>query len=86
MNSQKYDFGEFNKATFLEVVRHCELIFCLMTRPKWDLDEVEKALIEVVEWHYEDILFLDQPRMRPLSGHKATIQDVELDLKIIFWL
>jgi len=48
------------------------------------LDEVEKALIEVVEWHYEDILFLDQPRMRPLSGHKATIQDVELDLKIIF--
>ena len=47
--------GEVNKATFLVVARHCELIFCLFTSPKCDLDEVEIALIQVVEWHIEVI-------------------------------
>ena len=37
------------------VARHCELIFCLLTSPKCDLDEFEKAMIQVVEWHFEDI-------------------------------
>jgi len=40
------------------VARHCELIFCLFTIPKCDLDEVEKALILVVEWHIEVIYSL----------------------------
>jgi len=47
--------GEVKKASFLEVARHCELIFCLLTIPKFDLDEVEKAMIQVVEWPFEVI-------------------------------
>jgi len=58
MNSPKYNFGEFNKATFLVVVRHCELIFCLLDSPKCDLDEIVKAMIQVVEWHFEVIFCL----------------------------
>jgi len=30
----KYDFGEFNKATFLVVAGHWEHIFRLLTNPK----------------------------------------------------
>jgi len=29
----KFDWGEVNKAIFLEVARHCDLIFCLLTIP-----------------------------------------------------
>ena len=42
-------------ATFLADARHCELILCLVTSPKCDLDEVEIAMIEVVECHFEVI-------------------------------
>jgi len=52
-DSPKYDFGEFNKATFLVVARICELIFCLLTIPK--LVEIVKAMIQVVERHFEVI-------------------------------
>jgi len=61
--SPKYYIGEFNKATFLVVGRYCELIFCLKTNTKCDLDEVEKTIIQVVEWHNEEILcFLTNPK------------------------
>jgi len=39
------------------VARHCELIFCLLTSPKCDLNEVEKAMFQVVKWHFEVIFF-----------------------------
>jgi len=47
--STKCDVGEFKKATYLVVARQCEHIFCLLTSPKRNLDEVEKAMIQVVE-------------------------------------
>ena len=40
---------------FPVVARNGELIFCLLTSPKCDLDEVEKAMIHVVECHFEVI-------------------------------
>ena len=36
---------------------HCELIFCLLTSPKCDLGEVEERMFQVVERHFEDILY-----------------------------
>jgi len=48
---------EVKKATFLVVARHCELIFCLLTTTKCDLFEVDKPMIQVVEWHFEVIFF-----------------------------
>ena len=38
------------------VVRHCELIFCLLNSPKCDLDEIVKAMIPVVEWHLKSLI------------------------------
>ena len=35
---------EFDKATFQVVEWHIELIFCLLTNPKFDLDEVDKTM------------------------------------------
>jgi len=52
LEEPKIDFGELNKATFPVVARHCELIFCLMTNPNCDLGEVEKAMLQVAEWHF----------------------------------
>jgi len=49
MDQPEMGLGEVNKAIILLDARHCELIFCLLTSPKWDLDEVEKAMIPVVE-------------------------------------
>jgi len=51
----KYDLGEFKKATFVVVARHCDLIFCLLTSQKCDLDEVGKAMFQVVEFQFEVI-------------------------------
>ena len=51
----KSEMGEFNKASFLVVVRHCEHIFWLLIYPNFDLVEVEKAMNEDVEWHFKII-------------------------------
>ena len=45
-----------NKAKFLVIARHCELIFCLLSTPKCDFDKVEKAMIQVFECHFEVII------------------------------
>ena len=37
------------------VDRLCELILCLLTSPKCDLDEVEKGIIQVADCHFEVI-------------------------------
>jgi hypothetical protein len=50
MNVSKYDLRVVDKATFPGVDRHCELIFCLLGIEKCDLDEVEEAMFQVVEW------------------------------------
>jgi len=55
LTSRNCDFGKMKNATFLADARHCELILCLVTSPKCDLDEVEIAMIEVVECHFEVI-------------------------------
>ena len=44
-NSRKCDFVEFDKVNFLVVEGNCEIIFCLLTSPKFDFGEVEKAMI-----------------------------------------
>ena len=36
---------------FQMVARNCEIIFCLSTRPKCDLCEVDKAMFQVDEWY-----------------------------------
>ena len=36
----------------LVVARHCELVFCLLTNPKLVLDEVDKAMVQVVECQF----------------------------------
>jgi len=47
------------------VARHFKIIFCFMTSPKCDLEEVEKAMIQVVEWQFEVIFcFLTNPIVR----------------------
>ena len=46
----KNELGEFNKASFLVVVRHCEHIFLPFTYPNCDLVEVVKAMNEDGEW------------------------------------
>ena len=50
--SQKCGLFMF-KRIFLVVSRHCEVIFCSLTSPKCDLDEVEKEMFEIVECHFE---------------------------------
>jgi len=47
--------GRIKKATLLVFAMHCELILCLLTSPKCNLDEVEKVMIQVVECHSVDI-------------------------------
>ena len=68
-----------HEAIFLVDARHCELIFCLFTSPKCDLDEVENAMIQVVEWHSEVIFCICICTNRKydfFQVYKATIQDV----------
>jgi len=43
------------KATFLVVAKQFGRIFCLLTSSKCDLDEVDKAMIQFVEWHFKFI-------------------------------
>ena len=75
------------KATFLVIVGHCELIFCLLTSPKRDFDKVEKAIIQVFECHFDVIIcFLNNRKSDFYHVDKATIQVVELHLKVIFCL
>jgi len=52
------------------VVRHCELIFCFLTRLKCDLKEVEKPIIEIGEWHFEVIFCF-------LTNRKCEIAEIE---------
>ena len=61
--------------------RHCEL-FCLLCSPKWQLDEVVKAMIQVVEWDFEVIFcFMTNRKCDFFQVDKATIQVVEWKLK-----
>jgi len=46
LRSQKFAFGEFEKAIFEVVTRHWEHIFFLLTTPKCDMGEVGKAKFE----------------------------------------
>ena len=39
--SRNCDLSELKKATFLVVASRCELIFCLLTSTKFDLDDIE---------------------------------------------
>ena len=71
----KCDLGE--KTTFLLVARHWKLIFCLLTSPKYVLDEVEKSMYQVFG-------FLISRKFNFFQADKATIQMVEWQLKVIF--
>ena len=54
-----------------------------MTSPNCYWDEVEKAMNQVVEWHYENIhCFLTNRKFEFYMVVKATIQAVELHLKL----
>ena len=56
----------------------------LLTSPKCDLDEVDKAIIQVVECHFEVILcYLSNRKCKFFKLKKATIQMVEWHLKFI---
>jgi len=44
---------EVEKAIFQEVARHRELIFSLLTSPKFDYGEVEKAMFQGVARYFE---------------------------------
>jgi len=75
--SPKFELGEFNKATFLVVLRHCELIFWPLTYPNCDLNEVEIAMIQVDEWKFKVIFFLTVRKCDFFQIDKATIQVIE---------
>ena len=63
------------------VAGHCELNFLLLTSPKCDLDEVEKAMILVVERHFEVIFcFMTNRKFNFIQVDKVTIQVVEWPL------
>ena len=63
---------------------HYQLILELWTSPKCDLDELEKAMIQVVECHSEVIFwFMTNRKCNFYHVDKATIQVVELQLKVI---
>ena len=56
-------------------------------QPKYVLDEVEKSMYQVVEWHIEVIFgFLISRKFNFFQADKATIQVVEWHLKVIFYL
>jgi len=62
---------------FLMVARHCELIFCLLTRPKCDFAVVVKSIIQVVGWYFEVIFcFMTTRNCDLFNIDKATIQVV----------
>ena len=73
----------------------CELVFFLLTSPKCDFDEVEKAMIEIVEWHIKVIFnFLTNRKgdffqfdKNDSSGRMALkCHSLSLDKpKILFW-
>ena len=54
----KFDLSEVDEAMFPVVARRCELIFSLLTKPKYVFSEVEKAKFHVVARHGEHISFL----------------------------
>ena len=51
LKSQKFDFGEVEKAMLQVVARHWELIFFPLSNPKCELDEVAKASFQRVACH-----------------------------------
>ena len=53
---------------------HSQFILGLWTRPKCDLDEVEKAMIQVVKCHFEVIFCLLTNRNCNFKVDKTTIQ------------
>jgi len=48
----KLDFGDV-KAMFQEVANHWGIIYFLLTNPKCDLCEVEKAMFQRVAYYFE---------------------------------
>jgi len=60
--------GEVKKAIFLVVDRHCELILCLLTSPKCDLDEGEKVIIQDVECRFQVIFWYLTSRNSSISS------------------
>jgi len=59
----------------------------LWISPKCGLDEAEKAMIQVVEIHFEVIFcFLTNRNCDLFQGDKATIQVAEWHVKVIFCL
>ena len=78
LDQPKSEFGEFNKACFLVVVRHCEHIFCNLTYINCDLVEDEKAINEGVEWQFKIILcVLPNRKCKFFQVDKATNQLIE---------
>jgi len=49
---------QVNKSTIQVVERHLKYIFCILTSPKFDFGEFEKAMFQVVTSHWELISFL----------------------------
>jgi len=45
------------KANIQVVEWHLKVIFCLLTSPKFDLDEVDKTMFQVLPWKFEIIFF-----------------------------
>ena len=47
LNISKNDLEELEKATFEVVDRHCEVIFSLLSRSKYDLGDVKEVMFQV---------------------------------------
>ena len=62
MTNWKRDFYHVDKATIQVVELHLKVIFCLLTYPKFNFGEVEKAMIQVDAGNSEHIYFLANPK------------------------
>ena len=66
------------------VANHGELIFFLLTSPKWDLGEVEKANFQGVAWHFDLILdVLTKPNFDLREVEKAMFQGLAWHSQLI---
>ena len=75
------------KKDFSGVYRTLRTHFLPLGQPKCDYDEDEKAIIKVIEWHFEVIFcFLTNRKCDFSQVDKGTIHVVEWQLKVIFFL
>ena len=51
-------FDEVDKATIQVVERHLEVIFSILTNPKFHFGQVEKSMFQMVSWYWKLIFFL----------------------------